>query len=152
MYCDLSTFAGRSTVRTWLFAVARNRVRNAAKSRRRRQAHIEEDDAADVPDPTPPPGELLDEARLWQASIVSLRELGEYVRGVLILRYQQGFTFEELSAIFQEKPGTLQARARRALALLRICIERRTGGERPICARVWHRPSHGFAPTRRRFP
>src|SRR5262245_14618748 len=33
-YRDLMRFAGRSTLRTWLFAIARHRVLDAAKSRR----------------------------------------------------------------------------------------------------------------------
>jgi RNA polymerase sigma-70 factor (ECF subfamily) len=128
-YRDLTKFAGRSTLRTWLFAIARHRVLDAAKSRRRAQAHIEEDDTADAPDPSPPPGEQLDEARLQHALVTCLRKLGEHVRGVLVLRYQQGFTFEDLAAIFGEKPGTLQARVARALPTLRRCIEARTGGK-----------------------
>ncbi|HEX7942941.1 MAG TPA: sigma-70 family RNA polymerase sigma factor [Gemmatimonadaceae bacterium] len=126
---DLDRFAARSTLRTWLFAIARHRVLDAAKSRRRAQAHIEEDDTADTPDPSPPPGEQLDEARLQQALIECLRTLGEHVRGTLVLRYQQNLTFEELGAIFGEKPGTLQARVMRALPALRACIEARTGGK-----------------------
>jgi RNA polymerase sigma-70 factor (ECF subfamily) len=126
---DLERFAARSTLRTWLFAITRHRVLDAVKSRRRAQAHIEEDDTADMPDPTPPPGERLDEARLQQALISCLRKLGDHVRGTLALRYQQGFTFEELGAIFGEKPGTLQARVMRALPVLRACIEARTGGK-----------------------
>src|SRR5690349_21190021 len=97
---DLHRFAARSTLRTWLFAIARHRVLDAAKSRRRAQAHIEEDDTADTPDPSPPPGERLDEARLQYALIACLCELGEHVRGVLVLRYQGGFTFEDLAEIF----------------------------------------------------
>jgi RNA polymerase sigma-70 factor, ECF subfamily len=126
---DLDRFAARSTLRTWLFAIARHRVLDAAKSRRRAQAHIEEDDTADTPDPSPPPGERLDEARLQHAMIECLRKLGEHVRGTLVLRYQQGLTFEELGAIFSEKPGTLQARVMRALPVLRACIETKTGGK-----------------------
>lgn len=125
---DLQRFAGRSTLRTWLFAIARHRVLDAAKSRRRAEAHIEEDDTADTPDPSPLPGERLDEARLHHALVACLRELGEHVRGALVLRYQHGFTFEELATVLGEKPGTLQARVMRALPLLRACIEARTGG------------------------
>ncbi|HMG52586.1 MAG TPA: sigma-70 family RNA polymerase sigma factor [Kofleriaceae bacterium] len=125
---DLARFAARATLRTWLFAIARHRVLDAAKSRRRLLAHIEDDDSADTPDPTPPPGERLDDARLRQALIACLRGLGEHVRGALALRYQEGFTFEELGKIFGDKPGTLQARIMRALPLLRTCIEQRTRG------------------------
>jgi RNA polymerase sigma factor (sigma-70 family) len=127
-YRDLGKFAGRSTLRTWLFAIARHRVLDAAKSRRRAQAHIEEDDTADTPDPSPPPSERLDEARLEHALVTCLRRLGEHLRGVLVLRYQQGFTFEDLAVIYGKKPGTLQARVARALPTLRRCIEARTGG------------------------
>jgi RNA polymerase sigma-70 factor (ECF subfamily) len=125
---DLTRFAARSTLRTWLFAIARHRVLDAAKSRRRAQAHIEEDDTADTPDPSPPPGERLDEVRLQQALIACLRSLGEHVRETLVLRYQLGLTFEELAELRSEKPGTLQARVMRALPMLRKCIEARTGG------------------------
>ena len=126
-YRDLTRFAARSTLRTWLFAIARHRVLDAAKSRRRAQAHIEEDDTADAVDPTPPPGDRLDEALLERTLIHCLRKLGEHARGVLVLRYQQGFTFEQLAEIYSEKPGTLQARVMRSLPVLRRCIEARTG-------------------------
>jgi DNA-directed RNA polymerase specialized sigma24 family protein len=46
----------------------------------------------------------------------------------VLLRFQQGLSFEEMSAICREKPGTLQARVARALPVLRDCIEMRTGG------------------------
>jgi len=124
---DLTRFAARSTLRTWLFAIARHRVLDAAKSRRRAQAHIEEDDTADIVDPTPPPGERLDEARLQRTLIHCLHRLGEHARSLLVLRYQQGLTFEDLATIYRDKPGTLQARVMRSLPALRRCIETRTG-------------------------
>jgi RNA polymerase sigma-70 factor, ECF subfamily len=129
VFRDLATFAGRSTIRTWLFAIARHRVLDAAKSRRRAAAHVEEDDMADAPDPVPDPGQRLDDARLAQALIECVCELDEYTRTVVLLRYQQGFTFEEIAEICGERPGTLQARVTRALPLLRRCVEARTGGK-----------------------
>jgi RNA polymerase sigma-70 factor, ECF subfamily len=128
---DLPRFGGRSTLRTWLFGIARHRVLDAAKSRRRAAAHIEEDDTADAPDPSPPPSEQLDEARLQQALVGCLAGLGAHVRSALLLRYQQGFTFDEMAQVCDEKPGTLQARVMRALPILRACIEARTRPPRP---------------------
>jgi RNA polymerase sigma-70 factor (ECF subfamily) len=125
---DLRRFGGRSTLRTWLFGIARHRVLDAAKARRRAEAHIEEDHTADGPDPTPPPGEQLDQARLAQALVRCLGELGGHVRSALLLRYQQGFSFEDMAEVCREKPGTLQARVTRALPVLRACIEARTEG------------------------
>jgi RNA polymerase sigma factor (sigma-70 family) len=123
---DLARFGGRSTLRTWLFGIARHRVLDAAKSRRRAAAHIEEDDTADAPDPSPPPDDQLDEARLHHALVSCLAGLGAHVRTALLLRYQQGFTFDEMGQACDEKPGTLQARVMRALPILRTCIESRT--------------------------
>lgn len=125
---DLAKFAELSTLRTWLFAIARHRVLDAAKSRRRALVHIEERDVADAPDLGPTPGERIDDARLRTALVACFAELGEHLRTAVLLRYQQGFTFEDMAEACREKPGTLQARVMRALPKLRACIEARTGG------------------------
>jgi RNA polymerase sigma factor (sigma-70 family) len=125
---DLPRFTRRSSVRTWLFAIARHRVLDAAKARRRAQSHIEGDDATGVPDPRPPPSERIDDGRLRAALVACLDKLRESVRIALLLRFQQGFTFEDMAEVCREKPGTLQAQVTRALPILRTCIEERTGG------------------------
>jgi RNA polymerase sigma-70 factor, ECF subfamily len=125
---DLRKFNGRSSVRTWLFAIARHRVLDAAKSRHRAQSHVEATDPAAVPDPRPPPGETIDDARLREALLACLEELRAQVRTVLLLRFQQGFTFEDMAVVCRERAGTLQAKVTRALPVLRACIENRTGG------------------------
>jgi RNA polymerase sigma-70 factor (ECF subfamily) len=125
---DFKTFHGRSSVRTWLFAIARHRVLDAAKSRRRAQSHIDAHDATGVPDPRPTPGECIDEVRLREALMACLDNLRDHVRTALLLRFQQGFTFEDMAEVCREKAGTLQAQVTRALPILRECIENRTGG------------------------
>jgi RNA polymerase sigma-70 factor (ECF subfamily) len=57
-----------------------------------------------------------------------LQKLAPHVLTAVLLRFQQGFTFEEMAAICDEKPGTLQAQVAGALPVLRRCIEARTGG------------------------
>lgn len=125
---DLPRFAGRSTLRTWLFGIARHRVLDAAKARTRNQAHVEVDGQADSPDPAPAPGELLDRARLREALAACLAELDEKSRNAVVLRFQHGFTFEQMAEICGEKSGTLQVRVARALPVLRARLEQRTGG------------------------
>jgi RNA polymerase sigma-70 factor (ECF subfamily) len=125
---DLPRFSGRSTVRTWLFAIARHRVLDAAKSRRRARSHVDGDDANHVPDPQPSPGERMDDVRLHEALIDCMQRLPAHVRAALLLRFQQGFTFEEMAEVCHEKPGTLQAQVARAMPSLRTCIETHTGG------------------------
>lgn len=128
-YRDLPTFSGRSAVRTWLFAIARHRVLDAAKARTRAQARLETDGLADAPDPLSEPGERLDAARLHEAFAACLDELDENVRTALLLRYQQGFTFEQMAEICGEKSGTLQVRVARALPMLRMRLRLRTKGK-----------------------
>ncbi|MEO7730735.1 MAG: sigma-70 family RNA polymerase sigma factor [Kofleriaceae bacterium] len=125
---DLRKFHRRSSVKTWLFAIARHRVLDAAKSRQRANAHVSGDDATHVPDSGPTPGESIDDVRLQDALTACLEQLREAIRTPLLLRFQQGFTFEDMAEICREKPGTLQAKVTRALPVLRTCIEQRTGG------------------------
>jgi RNA polymerase sigma-70 factor (ECF subfamily) len=125
---DLPRFGGRSTIRTWLFAIARHRVLDAAKARRRALAHLEDDVTVDPPDLTLTVGDQLDDVRLREALTACIDKLGEHMRTAVLLRFQQGFTFEEMAEICGEKPGTLQARVMRALPLLRACIEASTRG------------------------
>ena len=122
---DLATFAGRATLKTWLFAIARHRVLDASKMRRRARAHREHD-AADPIDPAPAADQLIDDARLCRDLVECLGLLPPRMRTALLLRYQQGFTFDEMAQICHEKPGTLQARVARALPRLRALLEART--------------------------
>jgi RNA polymerase sigma-70 factor (ECF subfamily) len=127
-YHNLRRFAGRSTFRTWLFAIARYRVIDAVKVRIREEGRIGEGDGAEEPDPRPPAGEQIDDLRLREALARCLDKLGEHIRTAILLRYQQGFSFEEMAEILREKAGTVQARVARALPVLRECIETTTGG------------------------
>jgi len=140
---DLPRFAGRSPVRIWLFSIARHQVLDAARARCRTPACIEDTEDLDIPDPGPSLGESLDDARLREALVGSLDELSELVRTAVLLRYQQGFTFEEMAKICSEKPCTLRARVVRALPVLReriesrirrSCVEPRLDSRDELCA------------------
>jgi RNA polymerase sigma-70 factor (ECF subfamily) len=129
-YRDLSRFRRHSTVRVWLFAIARHRVLDAVKKRRHTQGWVEDSAATDTPDPRPSPAESLDDARLHEALAASLDELPADTRTAVLLHYQQGFTFAEMAEICRVHPGTLCARVARALPLLRKRIESRVGALR----------------------
>lgn len=123
---DLATFAGKSSVRTWLFAIARHRVLDAAKARRRARARFE-DASPDAPfeavDPALPLDQQLDATRAQRDLAECLARLGEPTRTALLLRYQQGFSFDEMAVICRERAGTLQARVARALPRLKAMLE-----------------------------
>jgi RNA polymerase sigma-70 factor, ECF subfamily len=129
-YRDLPRFRRRSTVRVWLFAIARHRVLDAVKRRQHTQRWVKDSAATDTPDPRPSPAESLDDARLREALAASLDELPANTRVAVLLRYQQGFTFAEMAEICRAHPGTLCARVARALPRLRERIESRVGALR----------------------
>src|SRR6185436_7232934 len=56
---DLPRFRRRSRIRTWLFAIARHRVLDVARARRRQRAGVDEGAAIEMPDPQPVAGESL---------------------------------------------------------------------------------------------
>lgn len=128
---DLPRFRRQSTVRVWLFAIARHRVLDAVKKRRNTQRWFEDGAAnTDMPDPRPSPAESLDDAQLREALAASLDELPADTRTAVLLHYQQGFTYAEMAEICGVQPGTLYARVARALPLLRKRIESRVGALR----------------------
>jgi RNA polymerase sigma-70 factor, ECF subfamily len=125
---DLPNFAGRSLVRTWLLAIARNRAVDDIRTYERAEKHIDREGGLEAVDSRGSPGERLDDARLSKALMECVGELPEAIRAAVLLRFQQGLTFEEMAEVCHEKAGTLQARVSRAVVGLRECIESRTGG------------------------
>jgi RNA polymerase sigma-70 factor, ECF subfamily len=126
-YCDLSTFSGRGTLRSWLFGIAHHRVIDAARARGRSPAFVSITKAAEVVDPCVPADEACDDERLRAALVVELAALPVHTRSAILLRYQHGMSFEEMAQISGEKPGTLSARVSRAIRVLRERIEARLG-------------------------
>lgn len=126
-YRDLPRFAGRSSIKTWLFGIAWHRCLDALKIRRRLLARFTSEPAVEQSDATPTPGERIDDARLCATLVRCLDEVSPETRTAILLRYHEDFTFEDMAAVCDEKAGTLQARVARALPALRACIESRTG-------------------------
>ncbi len=119
---DLPRFARRSSLRSWLFVIARNRVLDELKREKL---------PADELDPDLPAGDSLadqqlDDARLLQALYECILRLPQKSREVVLLK-REGFSFEEIAEALGERAGTVQARATRAYPWLKECVEKRTG-------------------------
>lgn len=120
-YHDLPRFAGRSTMRTWLFSIAHHRSIDALRRRARqesRQADLAE--VAGISDPRPLAIESLDRTELLATVLDSLEEPA---RKALLLRYQQGLTFEEMAEICDQRPAVLRMRVSRAVRRLRAAVQ-----------------------------
>ena len=123
----LGRYSRRSTLRGWLYGIARHRCLDALKSLRRRQRRFElvEEVPASAQVSTPDTGA---EAQLVDGVFASalgrcLGELAPRIRTAVLLRYNEGFSYTEMSAQCDERPATLQARVARALPVLRRCLE-----------------------------
>jgi RNA polymerase sigma-70 factor (TIGR02960 family) len=139
----LGDFAGRASIRTWLYRIATSRCLNALRSASRRPVMNSSFFWADAPEPTrqhevpwlePYPDVLLDdiadtgpgpEAR-YQASeaislafITALQLLPPRQRAVLILRDVLGFHAREVAQILETSTESVTSALKRARATLR---------------------------------
>ena len=122
---DLRRFEGRSSLKTWLLAIAGHRCQDAIKARRRRDKRflVDERAVATVADPTPDAHARLDRARALVALDECIEHLSAESRSAVLLRFQSGMSYEEMSAALRVKADTLHARVTRAMPLLRRCLE-----------------------------
>ena len=127
-YESLSRFGRRSSLRTWLFGIARHRCLDHLKMDRRRRNRFDPLDAApDLPGPDATVEDLLaDRARNRQLADC-LRSLAPRARDTLLLRFQQGLSYPEIARLSDEKAPALQVRVARALPVLRRCLEEKGG-------------------------
>lgn len=124
----MGRFARGSSLRTWLFGIARHRCLDALKTTRRRRARFRVVEAL----PDHPAGEAGPEDRLLArvralALARCLGRLSSASRSAVLLRYQAGLSYAEMASAGGERATTLQARVARALPVLRRCLERREG-------------------------
>lgn len=123
---DLATFGGRSSVRTWLFGIARHRCLDALKLERRHDARFAAtDEVPEIADAGPGPDRVLTDGELLAALEQCLGRLPAEVRMVLVLRFQEGFAYDDIARITRLRVETLRARVSRAMPVLRRCIESR---------------------------
>lgn len=123
-YESLGRFARRSSLRTWLYGIARHRCLDALKTTRRRRARFElVEELPEEPDSREHPEERLTARSLSTALEECLRQLAPRIRTAVLHRYQDGFSYPEMARICRERAATLQARVARALPGLRRCIE-----------------------------
>lgn len=124
-YRDLATLRDERQVRSWLFGIAHHRCLDAVKARARSEKRVsaEPEGLEAVADDRPLPWERVAEKQISVALERCVGELGIESRTAVLLRFQEGMTYEHMATICGEKPATLQARVTRALPVLRRCLE-----------------------------
>src|ERR1043166_7727103 len=111
------TLSRSLSVRAWLFALARRCVLDAGATA---AAVLAQPSAAEDP---VAPIDSLDDAGLTESVGACMRALDAPTRALILLRYQQGLSAAEVSAICDEPPGSVARRLRSGLAELWQRIE-----------------------------
>ncbi|MCO6438189.1 MAG: sigma-70 family RNA polymerase sigma factor [Phycisphaerae bacterium] len=114
-------FNERSQLGTWLHRIATNEAFQLFRRRETERRHLRV------------AGELHDHATRPNAESAqqeidhALEQLSEEHRAILILRYQEGFTYEELSDVLEITSGTVASRLNRAREALRELLREDRG-------------------------
>jgi RNA polymerase sigma-70 factor (ECF subfamily) len=101
---------------SWLFRIALNVARDAARRRRTTPVPLPGDDDADDAAGV---AELCERRELGRAVAAAVAELPPPLREVLALRHDQGMTFEAMARVLDVPASTLKSRFAAALDRLR---------------------------------
>jgi RNA polymerase sigma-70 factor, ECF subfamily len=114
-----ASFEGRSSVSTWLLAIARNKA--VSTRRRRTDAELDEESTSNVPDRADDPEVALQKKNRAELLRQSIDRLSPEHREVIDLVYYHGKAVTEVAEIVGIKEATVKTRmfyARRKLAQL----------------------------------
>jgi len=128
----LRTFDQTKRFKTWLFTIAKNTSLNFLKKKKpatfpeltRERGEGEDMFEESLEDPAPSLEELFDVVRTAEELGGAIAELPPPHRMVLLLYYQDQFTFKEIAGIVGEPLNTVKSRHRRALIALRKLLVR----------------------------
>lgn len=113
----------RGSALAWLAAILRHRAIDLLR-RRGREAPLDADAAAALPDPEPGPLEAASVSEAARALARCLEELEPGPRRSLLLAYYEGLTYEQTAARLATPVGTVKSWIRRSLTRLKSCLER----------------------------
>ena len=130
-YRRITSFEGRSTLKTWLISIVMNQASKALRSRRVRKA-LSLDAAAEEGGPSAASGALADAVSTGPATVAvdtqidlvaMLATLSPDHRDVIVLREIQRMTYDEIAAALKIPRGTVESRIFRARRELRERFE-----------------------------
>jgi RNA polymerase sigma-70 factor (ECF subfamily) len=121
---NLKKFDRSKSFKTWLFSIAKNTATDFLRKKKNISfSGFEKEDGVDnFIDPAPLPQEIFERKELNKILNSAIKKLSLDNQTVLFLRYNDHFTFKEISDILGEPVNTVKSRHRRALILLRNLI------------------------------
>jgi RNA polymerase sigma-70 factor (ECF subfamily) len=120
---DLKDLSGPHVARLWLRGIARHRCMDRLRARRRDFQVIDNGDLCSLVDRQIAIAQGDSDPRIAKALDECLDCLDARSREVLVLRYHDDLSFDEISKLTSDTPGALRVRLSRALPALRRCLE-----------------------------
>jgi len=123
-------------LRSWLYTIALNRIRNLARSRAsklislERGAVAEAQLALDIPEPSAGPAQQTEGRETFGELRAALGRLSLRHRGAVVLRHIEGRGYAEIATILGQPVGTVKSDVHRGLALLRADLKGRSHAQR----------------------
>jgi RNA polymerase sigma-70 factor, ECF subfamily len=125
-YRSLPSFRGESSFKSWLVTIATRRGLDVVRRRRREERKQVPGESFEMTrEPVADSLSLVDMNRHVRALEECLRTLCPEIRAVILMRFQQEMTYEEMARVLGDQPATLQARVSRAIPVLRSCLKRK---------------------------
>ena len=119
-----SAFAGRATVRSWLFAIACRRAADSLRTAGHPTLRLLPlDDARDAPSGAPDPADLAIAAATRAEIAAAIDRLGPLHREILLLTFGHGLSYPELAETLGIPLGTVKSRLNHAKRALRPLLD-----------------------------
>lgn len=127
---NLKKFKQNKNFRAWIFTIAKNSRIDYLRKARRTIPFSEFDRkqeknlfAETIADATPLQDKLIEKAEIAKTLSSALQKLSPKYRQVLLVRYNNGFTFKKIALALDESINTVKTRHRRGLAILKKLLK-----------------------------
>lgn len=136
----LPNFRGDSQFSTWLYQLTSHAAIDLLR-REKRQIAAEDITEVSVSDPAPSPQQQAERSETRQAVRDAMGQLSPEYRQIVVLRFLQELSYEEIGAVLKLPPGTVKSRLNRAKAQLKDILSK--SGNLFGAASVIHTESKG---------
>ena len=136
----LPNFRGDSRFSTWLYQLTSHAAIDLLR-REKRQIAAEDITEVSVSDPGPSPQQQAERSETRQAVRDAMGQLSPEYRQIVVLRFLQELSYEEIGAVLKLPPGTVKSRLNRAKAQLKDILSK--NGNLFGAASVIHTESKG---------
>ena len=118
---SLPNFRGDSRFSTWLYQLTSHAAIDLLR-RQKRRPETEDLAAVSAADSAPSPQQQAERTETCQAVRAAVLALPAEQRQVVVLRYMEELSYEEISAALKLPPGTVKSRLNRAKTQLRMIL------------------------------